>query len=95
MKHLSLGGIDVCRVGIGTVAVFGYYLDTYSSGPEQMRTACRRALYNDVNLTFCVPRSSSGQNPNQPVVVRTPKPKDLPSNHVLIKVDRFGFSTNK
>ncbi|KZP33794.1 hypothetical protein FIBSPDRAFT_924237 [Athelia psychrophila] len=53
---------------------------------------------DDDNLTLCVPRASSGQNPHQPVLVRTPKPDltrpDAPKNHVLIKVDRFGFSAN-
>ena len=46
------------------------------------------------NVTLCFPRHSSGQNPQKPVVVRTPKPVNLPVNHVLIKVDRFGFSAN-
>jgi hypothetical protein len=50
---------------------------------------------DDDNLIFCVPRLSSGLNPNQPIVIRNPKPKHLPPNHVLIKVDRFGFSANK
>ncbi|KII87808.1 hypothetical protein PLICRDRAFT_54851 [Plicaturopsis crispa FD-325 SS-3] len=48
----------------------------------------------DDNLTLCNPRQSSGQDPNKAVLVRTPKPTHLPPNHVLIHVDRFGFSTN-
>ncbi|KAF7965701.1 hypothetical protein HWV62_42217 [Athelia sp. TMB] len=55
--------------------------------------------YSDENLTLCVPRPSSGQNPHQPVLVRAPKPdltrEDAPVNHILIKVDRFGWSANK
>ncbi|EGO03695.1 hypothetical protein SERLA73DRAFT_175287 [Serpula lacrymans var. lacrymans S7.3] len=48
----------------------------------------------DDNLTLCHPRPSSGQNPNQAIVVVSPTPSKLPPNHVLIKVDRFGFSAN-
>ena len=34
MKHISLGGLEVSRIGLGTMAMSGYYLD-----PEQQR--CR------------------------------------------------------
>ncbi|KAH7926170.1 hypothetical protein BV22DRAFT_1111900 [Leucogyrophana mollusca] len=50
-----------------------------------------------INVTLCHPRPSSGQCPNQAVVVRSPGlflAKDIPPNHVLIEVDRFGFSAN-
>ncbi|KAF8235026.1 hypothetical protein L208DRAFT_1393236 [Tricholoma matsutake] len=48
----------------------------------------------DANLTLCVSRTSSGQDYPQPLLVTSPKPTDCPPNHVLIKVDRFGFSAN-
>ncbi|KAF8068953.1 hypothetical protein FPV67DRAFT_1561706 [Lyophyllum atratum] len=48
----------------------------------------------DENLTLCVPRLSSGQDPHQPVLSKSQKPTQYPPNHVLIKVDRFGFSAN-
>jgi hypothetical protein len=48
----------------------------------------------DDNLTLCSPRVSSGLDPNAPVLVRSPKPVQLPPNHVLLRVDRFGFSAN-
>ncbi|KAF9467836.1 hypothetical protein BDZ94DRAFT_1376575 [Collybia nuda] len=48
----------------------------------------------DANVTLCLPRVSSGQDPHKPVIISSPKPKDCPPNHVLIKVDRFGFSAN-
>ena len=32
MKHISLGGLDVSRIGLGTMAMSGYYLD-----PQQQR----------------------------------------------------------
>ncbi|KAG5646345.1 hypothetical protein DXG03_003668 [Asterophora parasitica] len=49
---------------------------------------------SDGNLTLCVPRASSGQDPHQPILASSQKPTHLPPNHVLIQVDRFGFSAN-
>ncbi|KAG6908002.1 hypothetical protein DXG01_006537 [Tephrocybe rancida] len=46
------------------------------------------------NLTLCVPRVSSGQDPHRPVLTTSEMPSQCPANHVLIKVDRFGFSAN-
>ncbi|GLB42293.1 putative protein of unknown function (DUF2855) [Lyophyllum shimeji] len=46
------------------------------------------------NFTLCVPRVSSGQDPHRAVLVRSQTPTQFPSNHVLIKVERFGFSAN-
>jgi aryl-alcohol dehydrogenase-like predicted oxidoreductase len=43
MKHISLGGLDVSRIGLGTMAMSGYYLDPSSSEVESIRTI-RRAL---------------------------------------------------
>ncbi|ESK83666.1 hypothetical protein Moror_2166 [Moniliophthora roreri MCA 2997] len=43
----------------------------------------------DVNWTLCFPRSSSS-----PMVVKSPKPTTIPENHILLNVDRFGFSAN-
>ena len=31
MKHVTLGGLDVSRIGLGTMAMSGYYLDPTSS----------------------------------------------------------------
>ncbi|KAF8137562.1 hypothetical protein EV363DRAFT_1318335 [Boletus edulis] len=46
-----------------------------------------------LNLTICHPRPSSGQGSNT-VVAESLVPTDLPANHVLIKIDRFGYSAN-
>lgn len=46
------------------------------------------------NLTLCSPRPSTGLDPNNAVITRSAKPDYCPPNHVLIKVDRFGFSAN-
>jgi aryl-alcohol dehydrogenase-like predicted oxidoreductase len=43
MKHISLGGLDVSRIGLGTMAMSGYYLDANSSDTESTRTI-QRAL---------------------------------------------------
>ena len=48
MKHISLGGLDVSRVGLGTMAMSGYYLDPDSSDAESIRTI-QRALELGVN----------------------------------------------
>ena len=49
MKHISLGGLDVSRIGLGTMAMSGYYLDPSSSEAESIRTI-QRALELGVTL---------------------------------------------
>ena len=49
MRHISLGGLDVSRIGLGTMAMSGYYLDPDSSDTESIRTI-HRAL--DLGVTF-------------------------------------------
>lgn len=44
---------------------------------------------DDSNWTLCFPRGSS-----TPILVESPRPADVPAYHVLLKVDRFGFSAN-
>ena len=41
MKHISLGELDVSRIGLGTMAMSGYYLDPTSSDAESIRTIQR------------------------------------------------------
>jgi aryl-alcohol dehydrogenase-like predicted oxidoreductase len=48
MKHISLGGLDVSRIGLGTMAMSGYYLDPDSTDTESIRTI-HRAL--DLGVT--------------------------------------------
>ena len=43
MKHISLGRLDVSRIGLGTMAMSGYYLAPDSSDAESIRTI-QRAL---------------------------------------------------
>jgi aryl-alcohol dehydrogenase-like predicted oxidoreductase len=49
MKHISLGGLDVSRIGLGTMAMSGYYLDPDSSDAESIRTI-HRALELGITL---------------------------------------------
>ncbi len=49
MKHISLGGLDVSRIGLGTMAMTGYYLDPTSSDAESIRTI-QRAVELGVTL---------------------------------------------
>ncbi len=41
MKHISLGRLGVSRIGLGTMAMSGYYLDPNSSDTESIRTIQR------------------------------------------------------
>lgn len=47
-----------------------------------------------LNLTLCVPRASSTEDPFNPVLVQTSTKLTIPENHVLIRVEKFGFSAN-
>src|SRR5437016_11578886 len=49
MKHISLGGLDVSRIGLGTMAMSGYSLDPSSSDAESIRTI-QRAVELGVTL---------------------------------------------
>src|SRR5215218_8900814 len=45
MKHISLGGLDVSRIGLGTMAMSGYYIDTAEIyGPYANEELVGRAL---------------------------------------------------
>ncbi|KAF8889576.1 hypothetical protein BD779DRAFT_1439025 [Infundibulicybe gibba] len=44
--------------------------------------------------TLCVPRPSKAKDPHAAVVATAPFSAQIPSNFVLIKIDRFGFSAN-
>lgn len=48
MKHIKIGGLEVSRIGLGTMAMSGYYLDPNSSEAESIRTI-HRAL--DLGVT--------------------------------------------
>jgi aryl-alcohol dehydrogenase-like predicted oxidoreductase len=67
MKHISLGGLDVSRIGLGTMAMSGYYLDPNSSDAESIRTI-QRAL--ELGVTFIDTAEIYGPYANEELVGR-------------------------
>ena len=67
MKHISLNGLDVSRIGLGTMAMSGYYLDPESSDAESIRTI-RRAL--DLGVTHIDTAEIYGPYVNEELVGR-------------------------
>ena len=70
MKHISLGGLDVSRIGLGTMAMSGYYLDPDSSDDESIRTI-HRAL--DLGVTHIDTAEIYGPYANEELVGRSIK----------------------
>jgi aryl-alcohol dehydrogenase-like predicted oxidoreductase len=70
MKHISLGGLDVSRIGLGTMAMSGYYLDPDSSDAESIRTI-RRAL--ELGVTHVDTAEIYGPYANEELVGRALK----------------------
>src|SRR5438874_9708499 len=67
MKHISLGGLEVSRIGLGTMAMSGYYLDANSSDAESIRTI-HRAL--DLGVTHIDTAEIYGPYANEELVGR-------------------------
>jgi aryl-alcohol dehydrogenase-like predicted oxidoreductase len=70
LKHISLGGLDVSRIGLGTMAMSGYYLDPSSSDAESIRTI-RRAL--ELGVTHIDTAEIYGPYANEELVGRALK----------------------
>jgi len=70
MKHISLGGLDVSRIGLGTMAMSGYYLDPSSSDAESIRTI-QRAL--ELGVTHIDTAEIYGPYANEELVGRALK----------------------
>src|SRR6266567_7932203 len=70
MKHISLDGLDVSRIGLGTMAMSGYYLDPDSSDAESSRTI-HRAL--DLGVTHIDTAEIYGPYANAELVGRALK----------------------
>src|SRR3954466_11231795 len=84
MKHVSLGGLDVSRIGLGTMAMSGYYLDPNSSEAESIRTI-HRAL--DLGVTHLDTAEVYGPYANEELVGRAIKDR---RNEVVLAT-KFGF----
>jgi aryl-alcohol dehydrogenase-like predicted oxidoreductase len=70
MKHISIGGLEVSRIGLGTMAMTGYYLDPNSSDAESVRTI-HRAL--DLGVTHLDTAEIYGPYANEELVGRAIK----------------------
>jgi aryl-alcohol dehydrogenase-like predicted oxidoreductase len=84
MKHISLGGLDVSRIGLGTMAMSGYYLDPTSSDAESTRTI-QRAL--ELGVTHIDTAEIYGPYANEELVGRVLKGR----RDDVVLATKFGF----
>ena len=70
MKHISLGGLDVSRIGLGAMSMSGYYNIGAGSGTESIRTI-HRAL--DLGVTHLDTAEIYGPYLNEELVGRAIK----------------------
>ncbi len=84
MKHTSLGGLDVSRIGLGTMAMSGYYLDPTSSDAGSIRTI-QRAL--ELGVTHIDTAEVYGPYTNEELVGRALKGR----RDGVVVATKFGF----
>ena len=84
MNHISLGGLEVSRIGLGTMAMSGYYLDPDSSDAESIRTI-QRAL--DLGVTHIDTAEIYGPYANEELVGRAIKGR----RDEIVLATKFGF----
>jgi aryl-alcohol dehydrogenase-like predicted oxidoreductase len=84
MKRVSLGGLDVSRIGLGAMAMSGYYLDPNSSDAESIRTI-RRAL--ELGVTHIDTAEIYGPFANEELVGRALKGR----RDSVVVATKFGF----
>src|SRR6266487_6011294 len=84
MKHISLGGLDVSRIGLGTMAMSGYYLDPDSSDAQSIRTI-HRAL--DLGVTHIDTAEIYGPCVNEELVGRALQGR----RDGVVLATKFGF----
>src|SRR3954453_23375019 len=84
MRHISIGGLDVSRIGLGTMAMSGYYLDPGSSEAESIRTI-HRAL--DLGVTHIDTAEIYGPYVNEELVGRAIKNR----RDEVVLATKFGF----
>jgi aryl-alcohol dehydrogenase-like predicted oxidoreductase len=84
MKHISLGGLEVSRIGLGTMAMSGYYLDPNSSDAESIRTI-QRAL--ELGVTHIDTAEVYGPYANEELVGRALKGR----RDGVVLATKFGF----
>src|SRR5256885_15399416 len=84
MKHISLGGLDVSRIGLGTMAMSGYYLDPGSSDAESIHPI-QRAL--ELGVTHLDTAEIYGPYANEELVGRALKGR----RDDVVLATKFGF----
>jgi len=84
MKHISIGGLDVSRIGLGAMSMSGYYNIGAGSDAESMR-AIQRAL--DLGVTHLDTAEIYGPYSNEELVGRAIKDR---RDHVVLAT-KFGF----
>jgi aryl-alcohol dehydrogenase-like predicted oxidoreductase len=84
MKHISLDGLEVSRIGLGTMAMSGYYLDPDSSDAESIGTI-HRAL--DLGVTHIDTAEVYGPYANEELVGRAIKGR----RDTVVLATKFGF----
>jgi aryl-alcohol dehydrogenase-like predicted oxidoreductase len=84
MNHTSLAGLDVSRIGLGTMAMSGYYLDPNSSEVESIRTI-HRAL--ELGVTHIDTAEIYGPYANEELVGRAIKGR----RDEVVLATKFGF----
>jgi aryl-alcohol dehydrogenase-like predicted oxidoreductase len=84
MKHISLGGLTISRIGLGTMAMSGYYLDPSSSDAESI-SAIQRAL--DLGVTHIDTAEIYGPYANEELVGRALKGR----RDQVVLATKFGF----
>jgi aryl-alcohol dehydrogenase-like predicted oxidoreductase len=84
MKHISLGGLDVSRIGLGTMAMSGYYLDPTSSDAESISTI-QRAV--ELGVTHIDTAEIYGPYTNEELVGRALKGR----RDGVVVATKFGF----
>jgi aryl-alcohol dehydrogenase-like predicted oxidoreductase len=84
MKHVSIGGLDVSRIGLGTMAMSGYYLDPSSSDAESIRTI-QRAL--ELGVTHIDTAEIYGPYANEELVGRALQGR----RDDVVVATKFGF----
>ena len=84
MKHISLGGLEISRIGLGTMAMSGYYLDPSSSDAESIRTI-QRAL--ELGVTHIDTAEIYGPYANEELVGRALKGR----RDDVVVATKFGF----
>ncbi|RSS57135.1 aldo/keto reductase [Streptomyces sp. WAC01280] len=84
MKHISLGGLDVSRMGLGAMSMSGFYNVGQGSDAESIRTI-HRAL--DLGVTFLDTAEVYGPYTNEELVGRALKDR---RDHVVLAT-KFGL----